>query len=53
MESKITDFGSKFAEKSSIEIEKENRSRFVIKTEIKYKINLLYDSKLKSNSIRR
>ena len=36
-------------EKSRIEIEKENWSRFVIKTKIKYKINLIYNSKLKSN----
>ena len=40
-------------EKSRIEIEKENRSRFVIITKIKSKIKLTYNSKLKSNVIGR
>ena len=50
MESKFTEFGLEFAEKSRFKIEKEIRSRKVIKTEIKSKINLIYASKLKYNA---
>ena len=50
MESKITKFGLEFMEKSRFEIEKEIRSRKVINTEIKTKLNLIYASKCKSNA---
>ena len=53
MESKITRFGSRFAKKlkSKNYVEFPNAKRE--KTEIKSTINLFYDSKLKSDVIRR
>ena len=50
MESKTTEFGLEFIEKSRFEIEKEIRSRKVIKTKIKTKINLIFVSKYKYNA---
>ena len=49
MKSKITDFGLEFAEKSRFEIEIENHNK-KMKTEIKTKLNLIYDLKCKSNT---
>ena len=50
MESKITEFGLEFAEKSRFEIEIEFDRENDWKTKIKTKLNLIYDSKCKSNA---
>ena len=49
-ESKITEFGLEFTEKSRFEIEVEIRSQNLIKTKIKTTLNLIYDSKCKFNA---
>ena len=50
MESKIKRFGLEFMEKSNFEIEIQIWSRNWLKTKIKLKLNLIYDSKYKSNT---
>ena len=47
---KITEFGLEFAENLRFEIEIEIRLRNLIKTEIKKKLNLMFDAKYKSNA---
>ena len=49
--SKITKFGSRFAEKSSNEQERNFRKIKSRKTEIEIEINSNYDSKMKSKAI--
>ena len=53
MESKITKFGSRLVEKSTSKLGRNFRTQREQKTEIKIKINLIYDFKLKSNVIGR
>ena len=53
MKSKITRLGSRFAEKSLNEQEKNFWKIKSCKTEIEIEINSNYDSKLKSNAIQR
>ena len=50
MESKINEFGLQFAEKSRFEIEIEFERENDWKTIIKMKLNLIYNSKCKSNA---
>ena len=52
-ESKITEFGSRFAEKSTSKLGRNFQTRRERKTKIKIEINLIYDLKLKFNVIRR
>ena len=51
MESKIIEFGSRFAEKSMSELSREIRIDKGEKNEIKNTIDSIYNSKLKSNVI--
>ena len=49
--SKITEFGSRFVEKSSNEQREKFQKNNIIKTEIEIEIHLNYDSKMKSKAI--
>ena len=49
-ESKINRFGLEFAEKSKFESERKFDRQIWLKTKIKLKLNLIYDSKNKSNA---